>query len=93
MPRFQVNKDLLAKAPAHARVMHCLPASRGVEATDEVLDGPQSIIFDQAENRLHMEKGILVWFVYPRLKRPSTELLSYHKGKIEDYLSIQDHLF
>ena len=93
MPAFQVNKDLLAKAPAHAKVMHCLPASRGVEATDEVLDGPQSIIFDQAENRLHMEKGILVWFVYPRLKRPSTELLAYHKGKIEDYLSIQEHSF
>lgn len=93
MPAFQVNKDLLAKAPAHAKVMHCLPASRGVEATDEVLDGPQSIIFDQAENRLHMEKGILVWFVYPRLKRPSTELLAYHKGKVEDYLSIQEHSF
>jgi putrescine carbamoyltransferase len=40
-----------------------------------------------------MEKGILVWFVYPRLKRPSTELLAYHKGKVEDYLSIQEHSF
>ena len=90
MPKFQVNKDLLAKAPPHAKVMHCLPASRGVEATDEVLDGPQSVIFDQAENRLHMEKGILVWFVYPRLKRPSAELLAHHKGQIEDFLTTKD---
>ena len=48
--------------------MHCLPASRGVEATDEVMDHPRSIIFDQSENRLHTEKGLLVYFLYPRLK-------------------------
>ncbi|TLN07542.1 putrescine carbamoyltransferase, partial [bacterium] len=46
MPTFQVSMDLLKKAPVHCKVMHCLPASRGVEATDEVLDSPQSIIFD-----------------------------------------------
>ncbi|MBN2047567.1 MAG: hypothetical protein JW750_06995, partial [Anaerolineaceae bacterium] len=86
MPDFQVSMDLLKKAPAHCKVMHCLPASRGVEATDEVLDSPQSIIFDQAENRLHAEKGILTWFVYPRLKRPSQELKDFHKGKIEAFL-------
>lgn len=87
MPKFQVNRDLLSKAPPTAQVMHCLPASRGVEATDDVLDGPQSIIFDQAENRLHMEKGILTWFVYPRLKRPAAELAAFHKGRIEDFLA------
>jgi putrescine carbamoyltransferase len=78
--------DLLKKAPDSCKVMHCLPASRGVEATDEVLDSPQSIIYDQSENRLHTEKGLLVWFVYPRLKRPSEELKAFHQGKIEAFL-------
>lgn len=86
MPVYQVNAGLMKHAPAHCKVMHCLPASRNVEATDEVLDSKQSIIFDQAENRLHTEKGLLVWFVYPRLKRPSQELMDYHKGKIEAFL-------
>jgi putrescine carbamoyltransferase len=87
MPTYQVNMNLLRKAPAHCKVMHCLPASRGVEATSEVLDSPQSIIFDQAENRLHTEKGLLVWFVYPRLKRANAELCAYHAGRIESYLA------
>jgi putrescine carbamoyltransferase len=87
MPSYQVNADLFNKAPSHAKFMHCLPASRGVEATDEVLDHPRSIIFDQSENRLHVEKGLLVYLLYPRLKRPSEELQAYHKGKIESFLS------
>jgi putrescine carbamoyltransferase len=87
MPTFQLNSSLLRRAPASCRVMHCLPASRGVEATDEVLDSAQSIIFDQAENRLHTEKALLVWFVYPRLKRASTALRAYHAGRIEDLMS------
>lgn len=87
MPKYQVNMDLLRKAPAHCKFMHCLPASRGVEATDEVMDSPQSIIFDQAENRLHTEKGILVWLVYPRLKKASEELRGYHQGKVEAFLN------
>jgi len=86
MPTFQVNMDLLKKAPAHCKLMHCLPASRGVEATDEALDSPQSIIFDQAENRLHTEKGLLVWFVYPRLKHPSEAVKARFAGHIEAYL-------
>jgi len=55
---YQVNAALMAGAPA-AWVMHCLPAHRGEEITDEVLDGPRSIVFDQAENRLHAQKAIL----------------------------------
>lgn len=56
---YQINSTLLAAAPAHAMVMHCLPAYRGVEITDEVMDGPQSAVFIQAENRLHFQKGLL----------------------------------
>lgn len=58
-PPFQLNAKLLAKADRNAVVMHCLPAHRGEEITDEVMDGPQSIVFDQAENRLHAQKAIL----------------------------------
>jgi putrescine carbamoyltransferase len=86
MPRYQVNADLMKHAPTHCKFMHCLPASRGVEATDEVMDSANSIIFDQAENRLHTEKGLLVWLAYPRLKRPSSELKAYHSGQIQEFL-------
>jgi ornithine carbamoyltransferase len=56
---YQVNAALLAHAPAHALVTHCLPAHRGEEITDEVLDGPRSVAFDEAENRLHVQKALL----------------------------------
>jgi ornithine carbamoyltransferase len=59
-PPYQVNEALLSKAPQHAVVMHDLPAHRGEEITDEVADGPRSLIFQQAENRLHAQKAILV---------------------------------
>ncbi len=57
---FQVNEKLVAAAKKDAVVMHCLPAHRGLEITDEVVDGEQSIVFDEAENRLHAQKAILV---------------------------------
>ncbi len=57
---YQVNSTLMAHARKDALVMHCLPAHRGEEITDEVLDGPQSIVFDEAENRMHVQKGIIV---------------------------------
>lgn len=59
-PPFQLNARLLSLADPKAIVMHCLPAHRGEEITDEVMDGPQSVVFDQAENRLHGQKAILV---------------------------------
>jgi ornithine carbamoyltransferase len=59
-PPFQVNAKLLSHAQKHAIVLHCLPAHRGEEITDEVADGPQSRLFPQAENRLHAQKAILV---------------------------------
>ena len=58
---FQVNQALMDKAGPEALFMHCLPAHRGEEVTDEVMDGPQSVIWDEAENRLHAQKGILAW--------------------------------
>ena len=61
LQRFQVNARLMARAKPDAIFMHCLPAHRGEEVTDEVMDGPHSVVFDEAENRLHAQKGILTW--------------------------------
>jgi len=58
---YQVNAKLMKAASEKAIFMHCLPAHRGEEVTDEVMDGPQSVVFDEAENRLHAQKGVLAW--------------------------------
>lgn len=60
---YQINGDLLRKAKSDAIVMHCLPAHRGEEITDEVMDGPNSVIFDQAENRMHLQRALLDWLL------------------------------
>jgi ornithine carbamoyltransferase len=64
LKRYQVNARLMARAKPDALFMHCLPAHRGEEVTDEVMDGPQSVVFDEAENRLHAQKGILTWCLH-----------------------------
>jgi ornithine carbamoyltransferase len=58
---YQVNARLMGAAAKDAIFMHCLPAHRGEEVTDEVMDGPQSVVFDEAENRLHAQKGVIAW--------------------------------
>jgi ornithine carbamoyltransferase len=60
---YQIDSELLASAPPHAMVLHCLPAHRGEEITDEVMEGPQSFVFDQAENRLHLQMAVLEWLM------------------------------
>jgi len=63
---FQVNAALLKQAKPDCMFMNCLPAARGMEQTAEVIDGPQSVVFDQAENRLHAQKALLVYLLSPK---------------------------
>ena len=86
MPAYQVNMDLVNLAPSHVQIMHCLPASRNVEVTDEVLDSDKSIIYDQSENRLHTEKGLLLWLVYPRFIRANQEIKQKYETNIIDFV-------
>jgi ornithine carbamoyltransferase len=60
---YQINKALVEKAKPDCVVMHCLPAHRGEEITEEVMDGAQSVVFDEAENRLHVQKAVLALLV------------------------------
>jgi putrescine carbamoyltransferase len=87
LPQYQVNASLLALAP-HAKVMHPRPASHGAEVTDEVIDSPRSIVFDQAENLLHAQKALLVWFTYPWVQHdPPAELRILHEARIRELVT------
>ncbi|HET9306511.1 MAG TPA: ornithine carbamoyltransferase [Candidatus Sulfotelmatobacter sp.] len=70
-PPYQVNRNLMAEAAPHAVFMHCLPAHRGEEVTDEVMDGDHSVIFEQAENRLHVQKSILYLLLGGAVRLPA----------------------
>jgi len=65
---YQVNEALMAQAAPTAVFMHCLPAHRNAEVTDAVLDGPQSVVFDQAENRMHAQKALLLMLLGKGMK-------------------------
>jgi len=70
---YQVNEQLLEKAKEGVLVMHCLPAHRGEEITDEVMDGPASVVYDQAENRLHVQRAVLRLLIGPPPKEAKPE--------------------
>ncbi len=89
-PRYSVNADLLSKAKPSTWVMHFLPGNRGWEITDDVWDGPQSALLPQAENRLHAEKGILAYLLYPHRAHPSKQMEDYYLGKLEDMLTVRE---
>ncbi|MCL2297099.1 MAG: ornithine carbamoyltransferase, partial [Proteobacteria bacterium] len=67
---WQVNAALMAHAAPDAVFMHCLPAHRGEEVTDEVIDGPQSLVWDEAENRMHAQKALLEFLLVGEVKTP-----------------------
>jgi ornithine carbamoyltransferase len=69
-PPYQVNDELMAGAAPHAVFMHCLPAHRNEEVTDSVIDSVQSIVFDQAENRMHVQKAILMMLIGGKARLP-----------------------
>ena len=81
---YQVSEELMASAAPEAKIMHCLPAHRGEELTDEMMEGPRSIVWDQAENRLHMQKAILEWlFVEPSEEALEDPLMGVPHGLIK----------
>ena len=88
MPNYQINEELAALASPEAKFMHYLPALRGFEMTDGIMDHERSVLWDQAENRMYSEMAILVYLLYPSIKlnTASDAQKVVHKAQIEDYL-------
>ncbi|WP_080802393.1 ornithine carbamoyltransferase [Arabiibacter massiliensis] len=87
LPDYQINEDLIACAPAHAEFMHYLPAQRGFEMTDAVMDHERSLLWDGAENRLYGEMAILVKLMRGRLPHASAEVKAQQKALIETWIA------
>lgn len=85
MPKYQVNRELMAKAAPHAMFMHCLPAARNEEVTDEVIDSDASICWDEAENRLTAMRALLVYFLNPQPANPFK--VENARRELEDFMS------
>lgn len=87
LPDYQVNEELIKYAPEHCMFMHYLPAQRGYEMSDAIMDHKRSLLWDGAENRLYGEMALLVYIMYNNCKRPSDEVKNQEKAALETWIS------